>query len=528
MNRKTDKFKEFLLPTITVMVSTLIFATLYIMTEPEALISYNNTLDQILHDNNSISLITLLIQLLTSKVTFFMIGMVAAWSCVEFLFSQYAQQLYNLTWEQTMFPPPAQETSLLSRVFHQLLASILPLPLLSLFISKDVGLIGRILYGLPEKPPPTPVLSVREGRVDPDGHTVMRKVGGPGFLSVGHDTAAIIARGGTIVKVLDPGFYKLLPFERVWDVVDLRPQRRDLRVETYSRDGIPIRCDAKIIFQLDNGREIPVESANDPDVLPKAPYEWNNIAAVNALKVTTDKVVLKPGGKRRFSTWDNRMPNGILDGIIRDEVEKYRLDEYLAPTENNKPKPFFEEAQKYQIDARQEATESEKPRPFFEELETVIAQKVKKRGKEEGVHVFEVHLDPILPAEDAVSQQWIESWRSKWDRVAHELQAEGKAMGTAAIKLARIHAQAEIITVITEAMRDVDTPNPELESAMILSRFLDVIRAFAEDDPIVRSTIFKEAEGLQRISRSITEVAGIELLPRLASKKPTITSSEES
>jgi hypothetical protein len=87
-------------------------------------------------------------------------------------------------------------------------------------------LVNHILDGLPVYPPFEPSLRVDKGRVDPDGPEVLRKVGGPGFLSVGHDSIAVIARGGIIVDVKGPGFYRLEPFMKVWDVVDLRPQRR--------------------------------------------------------------------------------------------------------------------------------------------------------------------------------------------------------------------------------------------------------------------------------------------------------------
>lgn len=469
MNRTTDRLTNILIPGAIILVSTLFFITLYSLTVPEAFAGYSQTFDAFI-DGSPGALFTLLLQLATSKATFFLISMIVAWKAAELLLAQYAQQLHGLTKEQAYGKPGDKQT----------FGGDDP--------TEERGLVDLILYGLPDQAPFKPILSIREGQVDPDGPEVMRKVGGPGFLSIGHDSAAVIARGGTIIKVLGPGWHKIGPFERVWDVVDLRPQRRNLRVETHSRDGIPIYCDAEILFRLDNGEDIPEEFAG-------LPYNFTPTAADNVLKVTTNKVVLKPGSGRRFTTWSTRMPNGILDGIIRDVIEQYRLDEFLAPAENGKPR--------------------------FEQLEKTIEESVKAAGKKAGARVMRVTLGPILPQEEAISQQWLEGWRSEWDRVAHELQAEAKALGTEEVKMARVHAQADVITTIIEGMRGIESTDHDLAQVMILTRFMDVIRALSETDPIVRSTMFKEAEGLQRIINTMGDLSEQYTLPGPNTPPPT-------
>jgi len=37
-------------------------------------------------------------------------------------------------------------------------------------------------------------------------------------------------------------------------------------------------------------------------------------------------------------------------------------------------------------------------------------------------------------------------------------------------------------------------------------RFMDAMRSLAETDPLVRGLMFKEAEGLQRIIKTMTEI----------------------
>ncbi len=456
MTRTTDRLDNLTLPLLIVIVATLVFSVLYIVAMPESLDGVKLALSRYGETRNPITLlITLGMAFLNSRAFAFMLVMILAWFSAHLLLGQYLQQLYALTWEDTLGVTEAADRNADSP-------------------TRASGLLFRILYGLPEEPPFAPILGAREGQVDPDGPEIMRKVGGPGFLSIGHDTAVVIARGGTIINVLGPGWHRVGPFERIWDVVDLRPQRRNLHVETHSRDGIPIYCDAEILFRLDNGEEPPEETETFD-----YPYPFTEKAADNVLKVTAGKVVLKPGGKR-FTDWSTRMPNGILDGVIRNTIEQYRLDEYLTPADNGEP--------------------------LFAKLERDIEKQVREDGLKAGARVLRVTLGPILPMEEAISQQWVESWRSEWDMATHELEAEAKALGTEAIKKARVLAQADLVTTIMEGLRDFDTVDPNLQETIIMMRFMDAMRSLAETDPLVRGLMFKEAEGLQRIIKTMTEI----------------------
>ncbi len=421
MNRQgADRSQNLAIPFAIILGATLVFTVLYLLTVPEALASMFSAAGPL----------AMLMNLITSPIALFLVAMIVAWLGAETVLIQAVQRLYALSSEEA------------TEFTH------------------------RILYGLPELPPFSPILSVREGRVDPEGPEVMRKVGGPGFLSIGHDSAAVIMRGGRIVRVLGPGWYRLEAFERVWDVVDLRPQHRTLHVETNTRDGIPIYCDAEMRFRLDNGQEPPRDVENYP-------YPFTDKSEENALKATTSKVVLAPGGARRFTTWDSRMPNGILDGEMRNQLERFYLDDFLRVGSEGVT--------------------------LLQELERRIEAAVQEQALGAGVRVEWVHLGPVLPCEDAISQQWIETWRSEWDRVAHQLKAEVKAMGTAEVKLARVYAQAELLNDIIEKAQQLNARQLEIPREFVLMRFMDVTRSLSESNPLVRSTMFKEAEGLKRI-----------------------------
>ncbi len=342
--------------------------------------------------------------------------------------------------------------------------------LYTLSLEEATKLVERLLFGVYATPPLSPLLSVREGQADPDGPETLHSVGGPGFLSIGHDSAAVVERGGIITRVLGPGGHRLDDFERVWDVVDLRPQRRKITVQANTRDGIPVSCQTEIRFHIDNGENFPTPRNSSS-------YRFTPVTEKSVLNVTTSKVALAPGSPRRTTDWTIRISNGILDGAVRNRIEEFRLDEILAPRRTG--------------------------RPFIENLEEEIEASVRKTALDLGVHVDRVQLSPILPSEEDISQQWLESWRSAWELKASRDKARAKAAGSKEVRLARIRAQATLLTNLIENVQEISAAGGAISPSLVLMHFMDVARSLAESDTMVRSTMFPQIESLGRIIESV-------------------------
>ncbi len=92
-------------------------------------------------------------------------------------------------------------------------------------------------------------LLIREGRIT-DPESPMARVGGPGYVIIFEDSAAVFEQYGRFTRVLGPGYYLLEPYERVRGVVDLRPQVRKVRVAGFTKDGIPMQGEVEIEFQI--------------------------------------------------------------------------------------------------------------------------------------------------------------------------------------------------------------------------------------------------------------------------------------
>ncbi|MGC9398526.1 MAG: SPFH domain-containing protein [Anaerolineae bacterium] len=382
-------------------------------------------------------------------VGFFVGGMGLAWYVAWGLMIQLARRLYDLSTEE----------------------------------AADFTL--RLFYGVQKSPPKSPTLVIRQGRILPSSPEVVRKVGGPAFISVGHESAVVMRCRGYLNRVLGPGFHTLRPFETSWDEMDLRPQRREVTVKTYTRDGIPITCEAEVRFNLDNGQ-----------APPHHPLPFNAVSEKRVLQLTTGKVVLGPDRERRFASWSTRIARAILDGLIRDWIEHYRLNDLISPTSAGEP--------------------------MVARLQQEVEAQVREIGQSLGVWIDRVDIKSLRPDEEHISKRWLEIWRADWDYHENRLKAQAKAAGTKEIRLARLRARARLLTEMEPYVQASDAEHTDVRT-LRTSKFLEAVQAMADiEDPIVRSNVFHQAKELYALLDSLEEdIAGIGEGPEKALEEET-------
>ncbi len=338
--------------------------------------------------------------------------------------------------------------------------------------------VRLVLFGLPWRKPFHPIWRVEKGRATPDGPATMRKVGGPGFLSVGHDSAVVTSRLGKLYRVIGPGFHVLDPFEKVWDVIDLRPQRRTVNVGMMTRDGIPISCEASIRFRIDDGGQEPTSDV---------PYPFDEQAIVTAATIKRHK------GGDVIQDWTGRISGGSLDGAIRNRLEKYNLDEFLASSEDAMPP--------------------------VAQLEAEIFEAVRKSGEGMGIIVEQVQLGPIQPDEEAVSRQWLEAWQSEWQNFAAQQLTEGEVVQKHLVDQARVQMQVELVTGMMPVIQKLHKEGDEEASQLILLRFLNVLQSMADQDPAVRRVMFEQANFLKKIIADLYGKERVSVLSHISSEE---------
>lgn len=336
-------------------------------------------------------------------------------------------------------------------------------------------LVWRIMVGVYKTPPLDPIMLVTEGRPNPDGPEILYKVGGPGHLSVGHDTAVVLARGGTITRVVCASLCRLEAFERIWDKVDLRPQNREFEVAANTRDGIPITCKVEARFRMRRENDTPTGTAPPPIAFTEKDRE-------TVLKLTTSKVALGPGQKQAMTDWMRRVTNGTIDGEVRNYIEQYRTDELFDPTRSGPS--------------------------LLTIIEEQVQQAIREQAWEYGVKIDYVHLTSILPDVNAISEQWLELWRSEWQFRAAQDEAKALVLPEKAYELAHIRARAELLDALLEPLKKITAEDAQGFSTEVLLEFLRVMRSLAEKDPLVQSTMFQQLESLNLVINQILEGAG--------------------
>ncbi len=231
-----------------------------------------------------------------------------------------------------------------------------------------------------------PWLMVQEAKINRelnDPESLIVKVGGPGNLINRKDSAVVLEQAGKLTSVEGPGVSPLERFERIYDIIDLRPRRWQFAVDGMSKEGIPVTCEADVVFEIDRGGLEPTEDT-------PFPMDERAVFVASTSKWLREK---SHPEDRQAIDWKGHVVMAQAGGTLRSILARYPLDRLIAPE-------------------RQEQTQMpEHPRRVIRgELEKALAIS----APEVGARILEVELGQIK-VEDEVTQQWIESWRANWD-----------------------------------------------------------------------------------------------------------------
>ena len=370
----------------------------------------------------------------------------------------------------------------------------------SLQPDETMKLLKRLVLGLSQYPPQKPVLQVQDGQVLSEVPGVLEQVGGPGFLGVEHNNAVVTNKLGILSRILGPGFYTLEPFEKVWDVVDLRPQRRTINVRFMTRDGIPASADAEVVFRIPfideymrmkgRGESSTNIVGTDSEIIPPQ-AQASNFSSDAVLTVTTGKLVNGPQARSPVTDWITFLPEELLDGTVRDVLERYTLDAFLYP--------------QYWLSLKESVNqlgETEyklvRPQPL-ENHKNQIESQVKALAAEHGILVEYVELGPVLPVEDAISRAWLEFWQAKLQSVVYQHSIQVNVDPVQNGERAHIGMLVDLITGTVQKIQGLADNELKVPPELSVLSFLGVLRAISEDDPTIRLLVNRNADKLAHI-----------------------------
>ena len=291
-----------------------------------------------------------------------------------------------------------------------------------------------LMYRLIGRPAFSPFLLVKEGTVREDKEHALRRVGGPCGIIVYNDSAVVTEKNGKLERVLKPGFYQLAPFEKIWDVIDLRPRRWEFAVNAMTKEGIPVTCNADISFEIDDGGK---KSTREE------PYPMTEEAV---FKAVTSKWIREADRTEpdRLLTWTKRVIIGDTEGTLRSILARYSLDQLIDPAIRRK-------------------------------IQAELEESLRRSVPGVGAKIIRVALGDIQ-LKDEVTQQWIEKWQAEGKRRMMELKAKGQAARIAIEANARIKAQVEMIGNTAKAFASMAKHGEEIPSRLVILRFIEMIK----------------------------------------------------
>ncbi len=280
-------------------------------------------------------------------------------------------------------------------------------------------------------------------RIEPDGSitgdAALQKTGGPGLLILRKDNnhAVVLEKAGALSRVaLPPNFVRLEPFEKIWAVIDLRPQNWPQKVDAITRDGIKITYEAEIQFQIGRLDENGVfQPPTEAEVFKAAIAKW-----------IRDDNRSEPD---RLMTWTKRVVIGTMEGALRGLLERQWLNDLLD------------------ADCRAK---------ICAELKT----KVIAGAAQFGVVVHDVTLRNVEFNNKAL-RQWSDEWQARRDSEVQKVLVEGRTRRIREREKAKNRLRRDMIEKTSKILKDLaereGVPLERVTETYILLSFIEMIRS---------------------------------------------------
>jgi len=266
-----------------------------------------------------------------------------------------------------------------------------------------------------------PYLIIREGNIA-FGSDIVRNIGGPGGLVVYNDTAVVLERAGQFTRVVrGPGFPHLEPFEKIWDVIDLRPQRWVFEVSAITHDGIPIDYEADVQFQIGD---------TDADIFKAATCKWVR----DAWRSEPDRLMI----------WTKRLIISATEGGLRAILARYSLDQLLDSG--------------YRATVRDE-----------------LNKRLNNAAPGMGVKILNVALGDIK-LRGRVVQQWLETWRAERVHEMERVVLEGKAERARILEKARAEVRKKLLNQTVEVFTEMADRDQKLSVNLVTLSFIEMLK----------------------------------------------------
>jgi len=295
----------------------------------------------------------------------------------------------------------------------------------------------------------SPYLIIGGGEITMGSESVQKR-GGPAGIVLRRDSAIILEAGGALTRIIrGPGFPHLQPFEKIWDIIDLRPQWWPFKVSAVTRDGIPITYEVAIKFQV---------GPTDNDILKAATCKWIR----DAWRTEPD----------RMMDWPKRVIISDTEGTMRNKIlAKYNLDELLD------------------AHVRQQIRQD-----LFEILEEGAA-------RDFGVEIMEVTLQDAT-FQGQVLEEWAKTWKMQRDLEVAKIEADERMQEIKLLERARSQVRQEMLDTTIKALNAMAKQRKSVPVDYVLLSFIDMVehiaaaqKVFIPEDNLLKLEKIKKSLG---------------------------------
>jgi len=240
-----------------------------------------------------------------------------------------------------------------------------------------------------------------------------------------------ISKGTQYVRAAGPGFVRLKGGENIAQVVDLRIHVRGQEVTVNTRDGIPLDTNVKIIFRVKQS-----DSSQTPDNLVY-PYSKVSIFQVSQASSIDAHNELLP--------WTEQLAPQAASYLV-SELAQFTLNEL-----------------------------SQEP-ALFNGIRRRVRRQLRSNFDSMGIKILDVKVTmDDLPEE--IVQQRLANWRAPWQSQIQVEVAASNANTMRRMKLARAHAQVEIIQSIMKSIDEMRRTESVALPQIVTLRMIEALNA---------------------------------------------------
>jgi hypothetical protein len=338
-------------------------------------------------------------------------------------------------------------------------------------------LIKRKLFGVPPFPVPLktvfkyPFITLQKTEDLEEDHWA-RWFGGPATMVIYDGVALYLERGNQFSRVLGPGLPMpvLERHERIKAIVDLRPQVRETKVKTWTKDGIEVKLKLRVEVQVASSKEAKKRSVvleEDQDAAHLVyPYDACEVKKL----VERTAVKQKAEDKSLFESDWQSAALGSITGKIKAYIAGQSINELVLKDDYS-------------------------PQFLSFHISDELSNTIRKGLEITGSQLISLQIKDFAPVDGAIFKKLTDFWHAHKETLKAIREGESKAKSIRATQSAQTAAQQDLLSTIIENLDkvsgDFDGIAPDRfseASILLLAQTLDQ----GISDPIIGTYLARE------------------------------------